>query len=172
MPTDTATLSRSQQILSQQVFRRLRRERNRRFLRGIVVVILVTLAMVALAISNRDTQALKSSARVAQGLAKEFQKAFDHDGRAPRHLPAIQLNNRYIRDVIKFNVNYSDQIRTSRRVGVFCSKHSIDMYLRFPGRHLVLFDGEKYFVEWQTESEFQQRAFSLGLAPHPGTATD
>jgi hypothetical protein len=158
--------------LSQQVFRRLRRERNRRFLRGVVVVILVTLGMVALAISNRDTQALKNSARVAQALADEFQSAFDREGGAPRQLPAIQLSNRYIRDVITFNVQYPDQIRTSRRVGVCCSKRSIDMYLHAPGRHLVLFDGERYFVQWVTENEFQQRAFSLGLASHPGTASE
>lgn len=170
--TEATTISTRQRDLSQQVYRRLRRERNHRFLRGILMVILVSVGMIVLAISNRDTQAVKTSANIARALADALQQSYDHNGRAARRLPNITLGSRYIRDVVTFNVYYPDQIRTARRVGVCCSKRPLELYLRPSGRHVVLFDGEHYSVEWMPESEFQQRAFGLGLAPHPGATTD
>lgn len=158
--------------LSQQIQLRLRRERNRRLLRGVLVLVVVTGLLIVLAITNRDRQAIRHSHRVGIRLTRAFQAEFDRTGIAPRRLPPVNLRARHIRDAVIFNVYYPDQIRTARVVGVCCNRSPVSMYLDPPGRHVVLFDGREFQLEWMLETEFRERAYALGFASLPGAATN
>lgn len=158
------------EAITRQVVNRLRRERNRRFLRDCLLVVLVTAGMIALAITNRDAQAYRYSGNAAQRIATALQAEFDRTGEAPRQLPAVADGAELARDSLLFNVFYVDQIRSNLRVGVCCSKHPLPMFLRAPGRHVVLFDGKRYYTEWMTEDEFERRAYPLGFSLQPLSA--
>ena len=49
-------------------------------------------------------------------------------------------------------------------VGVSCCAAAHRLFLDTDGRHVVTYDGRAFEIRWMTETEFQRRAESLGLA--------
>lgn len=49
-------------------------------------------------------------------------------------------------------------------LGVSCCAAPHRLFLDTDGRHVVIYDGQAFEIRWMSETEFQQRAESLGLA--------
>ncbi len=49
-------------------------------------------------------------------------------------------------------------------VGVSCCAAAHGLFLDTDGRHVVIYNERAYEIRWMTETEFQRRAESLGLA--------
>lgn len=138
-------------------------ERKRRIWRNGLIFLAISLAMVYIALAQRDQQAVRNASDLGQRIADEFQKTMVAEGRPPNRVPDLAPKYRLALSQFLFNPLYLDLSRTVKPVAVVLTKTPIHLFFGKPGRVLVLFDGEKYHAEWMLEEVFQQRRAGLGL---------
>ena len=64
-----------------------------------------------------------------------------------------------------YNSQYAAAHSGPRIVGVCCCKNTHHLFLQSSGRHVIVFDGEKYEVRWITEAELRKQATLWGFTP-------
>lgn len=138
-------------------------QRRRRFWRSVALFILMTTAIVLLALANRDTQKWRAVCKQAEMVAEALQDAAEEHNSLPLRLPDITTPYGAIHGKYYFNMYYASQAKWVKPVGVCCYKTPVRFYVRGDGRPVVLYDGEEFRAEWRTEDEFGAEAEALGL---------
>lgn len=157
-------LAQDQPSIEERVRHRTRQQRKWRIWRMLLVGVGVTALMVFLAVLNRDNQQIRSARRLATDVVARLQPQFEHEGAPPLKLPEMPQHGRYD-EAWFFNVLYADMIRSAGLVGVACPRRSSSLFLQTAGRHVILFDGRRFWSEWWPQEEFEARAASVGFGP-------
>ena len=159
---------------------RTMRERRRRVWRNVGVFLLVTSLMVVVSMAHRDHQAVRGCRERMTFARDRFQELLGTVEPAPDQLPLPGLEADDPTDVTRtpgedqvlfdlrmnylYNSDYWRQARRRRPVGVCCNREPHRLYLQANGRHVIVFDGDKYELLWMTEPEFRERAAELGFS--------
>ena len=162
-------------------------ERRWRVLLNVTVFVAATGAMVLLSMSHRDAQAVQTCREQMDYTCQELQKLLETGQVAPRSLPLPlppepgegasaaekekwQSETLAAREHYFYNSQYATTRSGGQTVGVCCCKNTHHLFLRANGRHVVVFDGQKYEVRWLTEAELRQQAASWNLTSAQITA--
>lgn len=163
--------------------RRIMSQRRRRVWFNVAVFVLVTAVMVVLSMAHRDHQSVRSCERRLEFARQELQKLLDDHGRvAPGSLPLEgwkevkemwepsspaeqEMHDEYYsrREHYYYNSRYGRQLARRAPIGVCCCADQHRLYLRADGRHVIVFDGQRYELRWMTEREFHEQATALEL---------
>lgn len=143
--------------------RRTSLSRRWRLIRQMLIYLAVTLAMLAAAIANRDTQAVRNAEQRAQRIAAAMQDEFTQMNMPPLHLPALEPSSGVAPSNYYFNFAYPRAQRLGGAVGVTCAREPLHLFLRPNGRYVVLFDGSRYTVEWFEQERFAELAPQWGM---------
>lgn len=119
--------------------------------------------MVLLTLANRDSQRMRSVREQSELVVEALQETAAERGELPLRLPEIAGANADLHQNYYFNIYYVGQAKWMNPVGVCCQDKVVRFYVRGDGRPVVLYDGEKYYAEWMTETQFRAKAESLGL---------
>jgi hypothetical protein len=157
-------------------------QRRRRVWINVAVFVLVTTVMVLLSMAQRDYQSVRDCWKRMNGTGQELQKLLSRGEAAPlllplpqpRELPAnasqAERDRRddeflLMRQHYFYNAHYGrpQAQQRQRPVGVCCCAALHHLYLRTNGRHVIVFDGQRYELRWLTESEFRRQAAVLEL---------
>ena len=160
--------SQAREDIDRRVRERTLAERKRRIWRNGLIFVAISLAMVYVALTQRDQQAVRNAVDVGQRLAAEMQNKFDLDRRLPDRVPDLGPKYRLAVGHFLPNPLYADLSRTIKPVAVLYSKTRIDLFFGKAGRVLVLFDGHQFHAEWLHEQAFQERRSTLGLGTGGG----
>lgn len=135
--------------------------RRRRVLRTVLTLSGILVVMVLITMATRDAQNV-NLCRVQVDVAID---AFNRVGTGdlPLLLPKSAAGPASVRDHYAYTPTNTALIEKIRPVAVCVCAHPHPLFLRAQGRHLILFDGSCYYVEWITERELQPRAERLGL---------
>ncbi|MCG3126557.1 MAG: hypothetical protein CHACPFDD_01404 [Phycisphaerae bacterium] len=135
--------------------------RRRRVLRTVLTLLGILVVMVLITMATRDAQNV-SLCRVQVDFAVD---AFNRlgSGDLPLLLPKSAAGPASVRDHFAYTPTNAALIEKIRPVAVCVCAQPHPLFLRAQGRHLILFDGQRYSAEWVTESELQGRAERLGL---------
>lgn len=161
----SSTRQRSEEnpIVAERVRARTADERSRRLLLRGVMIVLIAAAMLFASLANREQQARRGSARLAEAIAAELQVAFHTSQDPPLELPDLGERHRGYRDLFLFNFFYADDAKRQGVSGVCAPREPLSLLLREDGRHVVVFAGDRYRVEWLTEAQFRKQAPGLGF---------
>lgn len=140
---------------------RVMHERARRIWVRLSLVIVVTVAIIVLALAQRDNQTIRRQSRIAQQIAAEMREAYEQR-RALSDLTLLAQQPALAEDYY-FNPSYSIQAERRGRAGVCAPRRQVRLFLREDGRHVVLFDGTTFTVAWMSEAQFAERSAELGL---------
>lgn len=153
----------TQADVARRVRERTLAERKRRIWRNALFFVAVTIAMLYIALAERDRQAVRNAADTGRRLAAALQQDFDQQGRLPSRVP--DLGERYRLALAQFMTNsiYTSQYPTLNPVAVMFSKQPVTLYFRPPGRIVVLLEKKAFRSEWLDESVFRERRAALGL---------
>ncbi len=125
-----------------------RRRRNVRRNLGIMAAMVALTLLITMA--GRDQQHVRDCrARLAQAV-RDYPRADESHTDATSH---------YVYRPDNLGADAPDE-----PVGVSCCAAAHRLFLDTDGRHVVIYDGQTYEIRWMTETEFQRRAASLGLA--------
>lgn len=138
-------------------------ERKRRIWRNGLIFLAISLAMVYVALTQRDQQAVRNATDVGQHLAAEMQKKYESDRRLPDRVPDLGPKFRVAVGHFLPNPLYADLSRTIKPVVVLYSKAPIHLFFGESGRVLVFFDGQRFYSEWMLDRVFQERRSGIGL---------
>ncbi len=133
--------------LNVQVQRRVRRARNARLLRGVLVTLLITVAMVMLAISNRDQQEFKASRKAMERVATLI----------------VEQPERVRLPSSKWIVNRGFAELAAERGEAGVCAGPVDLFLWPDGWHVLVYRAGKYEVTWMDWRAFRERGSALGL---------
>jgi hypothetical protein len=138
-------------------------ERKRRIWRNALIFVAVTIAMVYIALVERDRQAVRNNTDIGRRLATALQQDLDQSKRLPVRVP--DLGQRYRVALSRFMTNpiYSSQYPTVNPVAVLYTKQPVSLYFRPPGRVVVLLEQNQFRSEWLDEAVFRERRAALGL---------
>lgn len=137
--------------------------RRGRLIRQVSLYLVITMAMLLAAIANRDSQAIRNSAARAQRIADALQREFDELHAPPLHLPSLGPSSGVLPTRYLFNFAYPRMQSVRGVVGVTCPREPTRLFVRADGRHVVLFDGTRYSVQWVRQDEFAASAARWGL---------
>lgn len=162
MTTDNAAVQTREDV-DRRVRERTLAERKRRIWRNGLIFVAISLAMVYVALTQRDHQAVRNATDVGQHLAEEMQKKYESDRRLPDRVPDLGPKYRVAVGHFVPNPLYADLSRTIKPVVVLYSKSPIHLFFGESGRVLVFFDGQRFYSEWMLDHVFQQRRSGIGL---------
>jgi len=152
--------------------------RRRRVWRSLAVFVIVTAAMVVLSMAQRDYQAVQACRDRLEFTRGQLQELLAHGTVAPLELPMPGHSTEaggtpaprkpaedpfVARAHYFYNARYARQPDRKDPVGVCCCEAPHHLYLRPDGRHVIVFDGQRYSLGWLSEAEFQRRASALKL---------
>lgn len=149
--------------ISARVLERTLRERRRRLARNIAIYGIISLAMILLAMAQRDAQTVQSAKKYAALLAESLQAEFDAEGIHPLAFPELDPGLKFLGDRYYFNGLYVKDLSASSRVGVCSQRQPVSVFLRSAGRYVVLFDGQRFQNSWLSEADFHRQARELGF---------
>lgn len=143
-----------------------RRRRRRRVWLSIACYGLATAVMVFASLAHRDYRAVRSNERLMGELQALFQADY-LDRPLPQKLPLddpegprVDVNWRKRLCYVPQNQWRLDELE---RVAVCYNDVPLTFYVRPDGRHLILFDGREYTLEWLSEAEFRQQHDRYGI---------
>ena len=153
----------SQADVAQRVRQRTLTERKRRIWRNALIFIAVTIAMLYVALVERDRQAVRNATDIGRRLAAALQQDMDQTSRLPSRVP--ELGQPYRSALAQFMTNpiYTSQYPTLNPVAVMYTKQPVSLYFRPPGRVVVLLEQKQFRSQWFDETDFRQRRAALGL---------
>lgn len=167
------------QTAADRAARRTLLQRRRRVWRSLVLFVVVTAVMVLVSMAQRDYQSVRTCRQRLEYTCAELQKLLERGDKAPQSLPLpradggresagvnggvdddayFTLRARYF-----YNARYGRAAAREKRVGVCCCEQPHRLYLRADGRHVIVFDGQRYDLIWMAEQEFRRQAAELGL---------
>ena len=157
------TAAASQADVARRVRERTLAERKRRIWRNALIFVAVTIAMVYVALIERDRQAVRNATDLGRRLAAALQQDMDQSERLPVRVP--DLGQRYRLALSQFMTNpiYTSQYPTVNPVAVMYTKQPVSLYFRPPGRVVVLLEQKQFRSEWIDETVFRERRAALGL---------
>jgi len=178
MPTTAAAPARqrSDPAVSARAAARIMSKRRRRIWRNIIFFIVATVAMVVLALLNRDHQDVMQSQRVMAYVLAECQAAATRS--LPPNLPSSMPKPPSITDAEWFGHEEGEgrlrnrflylpanagRASPAQPLVVCCDDPAVHLLLRADGRHVVLFDGRAFQMRWMDEPEFSARSAALGV---------
>jgi uncharacterized Zn finger protein (UPF0148 family) len=138
-------------------------ERKRRIWRNAMFFVIVTIAMLYVALAERDRQAVRNATDIGRRLATALQQDFDQQGRLPNRVPDLGQQYRLALTQFMTNPIYTSQYPTLDPVAVMFTKQPVSLYFRPPGRVVVLLERKTFRSEWLDEAAFHERRSALGL---------
>ncbi|MFQ5805815.1 MAG: hypothetical protein ACE5I3_05125, partial [Phycisphaerae bacterium] len=153
----------SDRVVTQRARRRTLLERRRRFWRGIVLFVFVTIAMVLAGLANRDLLYWRDIQAKTAMVAAALQETYEREKDPPLLFPNFRAPHEELHERYYFNMFYANQKKWRPQVGVCCLKKASRFFLRADGRAVVLFDGKQFTPHWMTEGEFRAAAVALGF---------
>jgi hypothetical protein len=146
---------------------RLRTFRTRRWRvwRSLLVFSVATVALLLLAIQNRDEAAIRAEQKRMQDIRNTLQQAYDQD----EPLPPLERNDKWIGRMryhrVSYNIWFSRYKDYGGEVGVGYSRAPLTRLLGGSGRFLITFvpQAEQFKLSWISEADFQQVASQLGF---------
>jgi len=177
MTTGPGTLERQSPTAGPVELRTLR-ERSRRVLRSVLMIVAVSLVMVAVVVINRDEANIRSCAQRMEAARQVFQTLQDQGLPPPPTLPLptegvdADEHRRLVQELqshVYYDGLFDHRPGTSHDVGVCCCRQPHARLIGPDGRHVLILDTEtgKYAVLWLRDTEFARRAGEFGL-PIPG----
>jgi hypothetical protein len=157
-------------------------QRRRRVWINVSAFALLTGLMVLLSMAQRDEQAVRSCHDRLAFAADELQNRLSRGVTAVDNLPLPGSTGvakvatgqpRNEDEAFENRVHYfynADWWRGRHRrrvVGVCSCAAPHQLFLRPDGRHVIVFDGQRYELRWMTESEFARQAPEFGLDVPP-----
>jgi len=164
-PNESKPLSETE--LTQQARLHTMFRRRRRFWRRAITFTVVTVVIVLVVLTNRDTQRIRGERDNALMVASVLQASYDARGR--KELPLsldfkpedAALGRRYA-----FNILYVIDKKSRENVGVCWLKDPVRFFVRSEGRWVVVFDktSDRFDAVWVKEDRFREEAARLGFA--------
>jgi hypothetical protein len=135
-------------------------QRRRRVIRGILLFLVVSFAVVVMSAMNRDQQALDSCRERIEYAAREFQKVHDARRSPPSELPLPSAAPR-----AHYLYNWLFTNSSQPEAGVACCDGPHARFWGEPIRMVIILDTRagQYRAVRMTEDEFRRRARELGL---------
>ena len=146
----------------QRVALRVMETRRRRLWRRAVLIVLVTAAILVLALAQRDGQTVQRQGALAQQVAQRLSELAAESPLPPSVGQVSRTDEVPELVTFAFNAMYAAQAERRGRSGV-CASGPVVLFLRTDGRFVVTFDGRSFAVEWMEEAQFRREADALGL---------
>jgi hypothetical protein len=162
-PNRDSDARQSQADVAQRVRERTLAERKRRIWRNVLIFVAVTIAMLYVALVERDRQAVRNATDIGRRLAVALQQDMDQSSRLPSRVPDLGQPYRVALSQFMTNPIYTRQYPTLNPVAVIYSKQPVSLYFRPPGRVVVLLEQKQFRSQWFDESDFRERRAALGL---------
>lgn len=183
MPTTATVNAPPIQDATNKAGLRTRASRRSRLLRQVSLFAIASVALVLVALANRDAENVRNCRQRLDFVGQQLQLNYTRNQSLPPNLPmpGQTMDDPGVRDPLRRKPGSRDHYAylgttNLNHVGVVAvcacfSEHRL--YLRDDGRHVVVFDPAtaKFEVRWLTNAEFRQQAEKLGigtmLAPAP-----
>lgn len=141
--------------------------RRARMLRGLGWMISLSVLAVVVTMYNRDVQAVAGDEKRMAFWRDHLARLHENGGMSPLELPLPPGDRPPMREVFAYNVFYVREAANMGRSAVVYRKGSLPMFLRQSGRHVLVFDGTEFSIEWLRGSLTQARAAELGIRATP-----
>lgn len=143
-------------------------QRRRRVWLNLTLFVAATAIVVVLSMANRDSETIRRNERFVADVTARFQA--DYVKRPlPARMPLDEDLEEQMRNSWRNRFCYvpRNQWRFrdgDERVAVCYHDHPLMLFLRADGRHVIFYDGQRYWSQWTPEDELRRRADEWGLA--------
>ncbi|MDX2199833.1 MAG: hypothetical protein SF069_12795 [Phycisphaerae bacterium] len=164
MPSATTTARlQGAQASRQQATRQRVSAKQWRLLRGAVLFVISLAVVLLVSMYNRDTLEVQADEARMRFWQQRFTAIQAQNDLAPMVLPLPPGQAPSLLDGFVYT-RWFDLVALNRGgTAVVYRREPLRFFLRPAGRHIVVFDGRKFRIEWVAERDFAERAGAYGI---------
>lgn len=137
--------------------------RRARMLRGMAWMVGLSVLAVLVTMYNRDVQALARDEKRMAFWRDHLAGLHERGGAAPLDLPLPPGDRQGTRDAFQYNYFYVRDAANHGRGAVAYRKEFLELFLRRSGRHVLVFDGDHFQIEWLRGELDSPQAEAMGI---------